>query len=294
MVEVYRARDSTLRREVAIKVLPEAVGCDTERLARFQREAEVLASLNHPNIAHIHGLERSGAVRAIVMELVEGPTLADLIRRQGAMPAADALSIGAQIADALDAAHTGGVVHRDLKPANIKVRDDGVVKVLDFGLAKVEPAKGRDDVSNSPTITSEHTRAGVVLGTAAYMSPEQARGRLVDRRTDIWSFGCVLYEMLTGRRAFGGETVSDTMAAILSREPDWTALPLELPDSLRRLLRRCLTKDPRQRLRDIGDARLEIAEGMSASTARTGSRGGGIGAGWWVAAALVVALGVAL
>ena len=257
MGEVYRARDVTLRREVAVKVPPEAFARDSERLARFQREAEVLATLNHPNLAHIHGLEASGEVRALVMELVEGPTLFDRLEL-GPLALPEAAAIARQIADALEAAHAQNVIHRDLKPANIKVRDDGTVKVLDFGLAKMEAASGAAPSPNSPTITSGGTRAGVILGTAAYMSPEQARGRPVDRRTDIWSFGCVVYEMLTGRSAFRGETIADTAAAILGRDPDWTVLPRDCPERIRLMLQRCLSKDPRHRLRDIADARFEL------------------------------------
>ena len=258
MGEVYRARDTALRREVAIKVLPEHFAGDAERLTRFQREAEVLASLNHPNIAHIHGLEISGQARGIVMELVEGPTLADRIANR-TLSLDETLAITRQIADALETAHEQSIIHRDLKPANIKVRDDGTVKVLDFGLAKVQARDGwAPDSSQSPTVTSAGTREGVILGTAAYLSPEQARGRPLDKRTDIWAFGCVLYEMLTGRSAFAGPTVSDTISAILTREPDWAALPPQTPPNVRRLLHRCLEKDAKRRLRDIGDARFEL------------------------------------
>jgi serine/threonine protein kinase/WD40 repeat protein len=262
MGEVYRARDAKLNRDVAIKVLPEGVADDPERLARFHREAQVLAALNHPNIAHIHGYEQSNGVHALVMELVEGPTLADRIAR-GPIPLDEALPIARQIAGALEAAHEQGIVHRDLKPANVKVRDDGTVKVLDFGLAKAmeSAAALSPEVSHSPTLTTPAvTRAGVILGTAAYMSPEQARGQRVDKRTDVWSFGCVVYEMLTGRPTFSGETVPDLIAMVLAREPDLTALPPATPVSVRRLLRRCVEKDVRRRLRDIGDARLELDE----------------------------------
>jgi Tol biopolymer transport system component len=266
MGEVYRATDTNLKRQVAIKVLPYLVAGDSERLARFQREAEVLAALNHQNIAHIHGLEKSGGVTALVMELVEGPTLADRIR-QGPLPLDEVLSIAKQIAHALEAAHEQGIIHRDLKPANIKVRADGVVKVLDFGLAKaMEPAVGASPgVSQSPTLTSPAvmTGAGVILGTAAYMSPEQARGKPVDTRTDIWAFGCVVYEMLTGRRAFEGQTVTDALAAIIEREPAWSLLPASTPSGVRRLLRRCLVKDQKRRLHDIVDARLELDEALA-------------------------------
>src|SRR5258706_5851392 len=225
MGEVYRARDTKLDRAVAIKILPEAFAADTERIARFQREAKTLASLNHLNIAHIHGLEESSGVRALVMELVEGEDLAQRIAR-GAIPVAEALPIAKQMADALEAAHEQGIIHRDLKPANIKVRPDGTVKVLDFGLAKaMEPPASSPNVSQSPTITTPAmTQAGMILGTAAYMSPEQAKGRAADKRSDVWAFGCVLYEMLTGRRAFEGDDVSDTLAAGPPREPDWDAL----------------------------------------------------------------------
>jgi len=262
MGEVYRAKDTKLGRGVAIKVLPDTVAADPERLARFYREAQVLASLNHPNIAAIYGFEESNNTHALVLELVEGPTLADRIAR-GPIPLAEALPIAKQIAEALEAAHEQGIVHRDLKPANIKIREDGAVKVLDFGLAKAmeSPVALSPEVSDSSTLTTPAmTRAGVILGTAAYMSPEQARGRRVDKRTDVWSFGCVVYEMLTGRAAFAGETVSDLIAMVLTREPDLTALPTATPASVRRLLRRSVEKDVRRRLRDIGDARLELDE----------------------------------
>ena len=261
MGEVYRARDTKLDRDVAIKVLPEAFAADAGRVARFQREARTLASLDHPNIAIIHGLEQVGDVHALVMELVPGEDLSQRIVR-GAIPIDEALPIAKQIAEALEAAHERGIIHRDLKPANIKVRADGTVKVLDFGLAKVMELLGaRSDVSQPPTLTMPAmTQAGMILGTAAYMSPEQARGRAVDKRTDIWAFGCVLYETLTGHAVFTGETLSDTITAILDREPHWKALPEHTPSSVRRLLRRCLEKDPKRRLADIADARLEIDE----------------------------------
>lgn len=250
MGEVYRARDTRLGREVALKILPPRFALDPNRLARFRREAQVLASLNHPKIAAILGFEDTGDVQALALELVEGETLADRIAK-GPLPIAQALRLAAQIAEAVEAAHEKGIVHRDLKPANIKVDASGSVKVLDFGLAK---AAGPDGAS--PGLTgSQH---GMILGTASYMSPEQARGLAVDKRTDIWAFACVLYEMLTGRLAFPGATVSDTIVKVLEREPDWAALPAATPASIRRLMRRCLTKDPRQRLRDIGDARIEI------------------------------------
>ena len=259
MGEVYKAFDTNLKRGAAIKVLPEAVTADPERLARFQREAEVLASLNHQNIAAVYGFERSGTTSAIAMELVDGPTLAERIT-EGRIPAEEALAIAKQIADALEAAHEQGIVHRDLKPANVKVRPDGVVKVLDFGLAKAVSPVAAISISSSmsPTITTPAmTQAGIILGTAAYMSPEQARGKPVDRRTDIWAFGCVVYEMLTGRKAFEAEDVSLTLAEVMKSEPDWTALP-ELPRAVRACLRRCFKKDPRQRLRDIGEMRLAL------------------------------------
>jgi len=265
MGEVYRATDTNLKRSVAIKILPEALAADPERLARFQREAEVLARLNHPNIAQIHGLERSDGTTALVMELVEGPTLAEQIA-QAPIPVDDALPIARQIAEALEAAHEQGIIHRDLKPANIKVRPDGTVKVLDFGLAKAMEPTGAaaTNASESPTITTPvQTLQGVILGTAAYMSPEQAKGRAVDRRTDLWAFGCVLYEMLTGRPAFAGEGVTDVLAAVVRAEPDWTRLPETTPAGIRTLLRRCLQKDRTLRMRDAGDARLEVQEALT-------------------------------
>jgi len=265
MGEVYRARDPKLNRDVAIKVLPESFALDTDRLTRFTREARTLASLNHPNIAHIHGLEELGAGHALVMEMVEGEDLSTWIAG-GPMPLADALPIARQVADALETAHEQGIVHRDLKPANIKVRTDGAVKVLDFGLAKaIDPAvPSSADAMNSPTMMSPvMTQPGVVLGTAAYMAPEQARGRAVDRRADIWAFGAVLFEMLTGRTPFGGATIADALSAVVRDEPDWTLLPPTVGPRVRALLRRCLQKDPRQRLRDIGDGRLALEETIS-------------------------------
>ncbi len=257
---VYRARDSRLHRDVAIKALPDAFSQDPERLLRFEREARLLAALNHPNIAAIYGFEEQDGTRLLVMELVEGPTLAERLA-SGPLPVEEALAVGAGIASGLEAAHEAGIIHRDLKPSNVKVRPDGAVKVLDLGLARVVETSVRAvDSSLSPTVTTPATHAGVVLGTAAYMSPEQARGRTVDKRTDIFSFGCVLYECLTGRQAFAGETVSDTLAAILKSEPDWSALPEETPRPIRNLLVRCLQKDPRQRLHDIADARIELEE----------------------------------
>jgi len=267
MGEVYRARDTKLERNVALKILPEAFAHDTDRLARFQREAKTLASLNHPHIAAIYGLEESGGVSALVMELVEGDDLSQRIAR-GAIPLDEALSIAKQIADGLEAAHERGIIHRDLKPANIKVRADGTVKVLDFGLAKAIEPTGAMAVSNSmsPTITTPAmTQAGMILGTAAYMSPEQLRGRTVDKRSDIWAFGCVLFEMLTGRPTYSkGASTADILASILEREPEWKALPAAVPSTVARLLRRCLEKDPRRRLRDIGDVRLDLDEASTA------------------------------
>ncbi len=269
MGEVYRARDTTLGRDVALKILPEAFAQDPDRLARFQREAQTLASLNHPNIGGIHGLEAAYGVNALVLELVAGDDLSQLIAR-GRLPLEDALPIARQIADALEAAHAQGIIHRDLKPANIKVRPDGTVKVLDFGLAKAllpDPGSApAGDVALSPTITTPAaTRMGTIMGTAAYMSPEQARGKPLDKRTDIWAFGCVLYEMLTGKGTFAGDEVSDLLASILAREPDLAAVPATTPPSIRRLLRRCLQKDRHERLRDIGDARIEIQDALARS-----------------------------
>src|SRR5512143_505960 len=259
MGEVYRARDSKLKREVAIKVLPEAFALDAERLARFQREAQVLASLNHPNIAAIYGVEETNGTLALVMELVEGPTLADRIAA-GPIPLVDALPLARQIAEGLEAAHERGIIHRDLKPANVKVTPDGLVKILDFGLAKVfEGESEASDLSHSPTLI-KGTQAGMILGTAAYMSPEQAKGKAVDKRSDVWAFGCVLFEMLSGQQTFGGETLTDTLAAVVRAEPDWNTLPATTPAAIRRLLQRCLTKDPKQRLRDIGEARIVLLE----------------------------------
>jgi len=267
MGEVYRARDTRLKRDVALKILPESFATDPDRLARFQREAEVLASLNHPSIAGIYGLEESDGTRALVMELVEGETLADRIAR-GPIRLDEALPIAKQIAEALEAAHEQGIIHRDLKPANIKVRDDGTVKVLDFGLAKLAEssasATGSSPLSLSPTITSPAiTGVGVLLGTAAYMSPEQAKGRAADKRSDIWAFACVLYEMLSGRRLFPQGDISETIVSILRDTPDWRALPLDTPPRIRALLERCLRKDARHRLQSIGDARVELEDAQS-------------------------------
>ena len=262
MGQVYQATDTKLKRQVALKILPEAFSADPERLARFQREAEVLASLNHPNIAAIHGLEEADGTRALVLELVEGPTLADRIKR-GPIPLDEALPIAKQIAEALEAAHEAGVIHRDLKPANIKVRDDGTVKVLDFGLAKALDPSPEGDPSQSPTLTAAATQMGVIMGTAAYMSPEQAAGRPVDKRGDIWSFGVVLFEMLTGQRLFTGETVSHVLSAVLQVEPKWDALPAGTPLLLRRLLRRCLQKERKRRLRDVGDTLTDLDDALA-------------------------------
>ncbi|MEO5616277.1 MAG: protein kinase [Candidatus Eisenbacteria bacterium] len=305
MGEVYRARDSRLGRDVAIKALPASLAHDGERLARFEREARLLASLNHPNIAGIHGLEEAGPQRYLVLEYVEGQTLAQRLAH-GPMPIDEALQVCRDIAAGVEAAHEGGVVHRDLKPGNVMLTPAGVVKVLDFGLAKSGSAahEGGSDpsLSASPTMTYATTQAGMVLGTAAYMSPEQARGKNVDRRTDIWSFGCVLYECLCGRPVFEGETISDLVARILEREPNWNALPARVPPRVRELLKRCLTKDPKQRLRDIGDARLELEQvlalGVSGSQAAVepgaGERARG-GLPWWsLAAAALVAVAATL
>ncbi|MEO5989965.1 MAG: protein kinase [Candidatus Eisenbacteria bacterium] len=262
MGEVYRARDSRLGRDVAVKALPEGFAREPERLARFEREAKLLASLSHENIAGIHGLEEVGDQRYLILEFVDGETLAERLRR-GPMPLDEVLEVGRHIAMALETAHEAGIVHRDLKPANIMLTGSGAVKVLDFGLAKGGASLGPSSdvsLSASPTMTYAATAAGMILGTAAYMSPEQARGKPVDRRTDIWSFGCVMYECLTAKPIFSGETVSDLVAQILQSEPDWSALPATTPASLSRLLERCLRKDPRERLRDIGDARIELSE----------------------------------
>ena len=264
MGEVYRARDTKLGRDVAVKVVAEAFLSSPERLARLEREAQVLATLNHPHIGAIYGLEEADGVRGLVLELVEGATLAERLAT-GALSIQESLDVARQIADALEAAHEKGIIHRDLKPANVKIRSDGTVKVLDFGLAKVfSTDESGSDASPIRPITLEGTVDGVIAGTVSYMSPEQARGKPVDKRTDIWAFGCVLYEILTARPAFPGETVPETIDAILEREPDWNALPAPTPTSIRRLLQRCLEKDPRRRLRDIGDARLEVDEALVA------------------------------
>ena len=300
MGEVFRARDARLGRDVAIKVLPAGFVQDPERLARFEREARLLAAMNHPGIAAIYGLEDAGGQPALVMEVVEGPTLAERIMR-GALPEDEALTVARQIADALEYAHDLGIVHRDLKPANVKLRPDGTVKVLDFGLARaLDPggAASSGELTQSPTLTQRMTHAGVILGTAAYMSPEQARGREVDRRADIWSFGAVLYEMLTGRRAFGGETISDTLASVMRDEPDWSALPAGIAPGWRRLIGRCLAKDPKQRLQAIGEARIAMldlsSEPAAVAAAGAPSRGPGVAIAWSVAVLVLAFAGFAL
>ena len=263
MGEVYRARDTKLDREVAVKVLPEELAGDADRVARFEREAKLLASLNHPNIASIYGLEESDGLTALVLELVEGPTLAERIQ-EGPIPVDESIAVARQIAEALEAGHEAGVIHRDLKPANVKLKEDGTVKVLDYGLAKAfagDATGGADrELSQSPTLTRQGTQVGVILGTAAYMSPEQARGKPVDKRADIWAFGVVLFEMLTGKRLFEGETVSDTLASVLKTDPDWGGLPDDTPWLLKRFLKRCLEKNPHARLHDAADARLELRD----------------------------------
>jgi serine/threonine protein kinase len=300
MGEVYQARDTKLNRDVALKILPEAFATDADRLARFKREAQVLASLNHQNIAAIYGFEDSGETHALVLELVEGPTLADRIAK-GPIPLDEALPIARQIAEALETAHEQGIIHRDLKPTNVKVRKDGAVKVLDFGLAKLaeSPISGVQDANRtaSPTITTPAmTGVGVILGTAAYMSPEQAKGRPADKRSDVWAFGCVVYEMLTGKRAFAGEDVSDTLASVLKDEPHWKALPPDTPPSIRRLLRRSLEKDRKRRLSDPADASLEINEALlqihDEPSVRTAARN----RNWiaWVVMAVLAALAAVL
>jgi len=263
MGEVYRARDTKLKREVAVKVLPEIFATDGARKLRFEREAELLASLNHPNIAHLYGLEDAGAVHALVMELVDGATLAERIA-QGPMALEEAVVLAKQIADGLEYAHERGIIHRDLKPANIKVTPDGQAKILDFGLAKALAGDGAEgDIATSPTISVAATTAGVLLGTAGYMSPEQAKGKSVDRRADIWAFGCVLYEMLTGKPAFDGETITDKLAAVVRGEPELSQLPEKTPQRIRELVQRCLIKDPKQRLQAIGEARIALDQWLS-------------------------------
>ena len=259
MGQVWQATDTQLNREVALKILPDAFAADPDRLARFKREAQILASLNHPNIAAIYGIEEAEGTRALVLELVEGPTLADRISK-GPIPLDEALPIAKQMAEALEAAHEAGVIHRDLKPANVKVKGDGTVKVLDFGLAKALDPNPEGDPSQSPTLTAAATQMGVIMGTAAYMSPEQAAGQTSDKRSDAWSFGVVLYEMLTGQRLFTGETVSHVLAKVLDRELDLSALTTSTPPPIRRLLRRCLERKPKRRLSDLGEALSHLDE----------------------------------
>jgi len=290
MGEVYRARDPRLNREAALKVLPALFANDPERMARFEREAQVLASLNHPGIATLYGLEDSGATRALVMELVEGPTLADRIAG-GPIPLADAVAIARQIAEALEYAHERGVVHRDLKPANIKVTSEGVVKLLDFGLAKAlddSPVSG--NIQDSPTLSLPATRTGVILGTAAYMAPEQARGKPADRRADIWAFGVVLAEMLTGRRLYSGETAAEILANVIARDPALETLPSGVPAAIRRLVTRCLEKDPKQRLQAIGEARIVLEGGLAQEAAPPAASVRSTKL-WALVAALILALG---
>ena len=267
MGEVYRAKDTKLGRDVALKILPDTFTHDPERLARFRREAQMLAALNHPHIGAIYGLDEAGGQQFLVLELVDGESLDRRIARGGPIPVDEALAIAKQIAQALEAAHEKGIIHRDLKPANIALTTDGNIKVLDFGLAKATEAAGAEtnELANSPTITSPAmmTGIGVILGTAAYMSPEQAKGRAADKRSDIWAFGCVFYEMLTGKRTFEGEDVSDTLAAVLRAEPGWDALPAPTPAPIRKLLRGCLQKDRKERVPDIAVARLEIQEALA-------------------------------
>jgi Tol biopolymer transport system component len=275
MGQVYRARDTKLNRDVALKILPDAFASDADRLARFTREAQTLASLNHSNIAAIYGIEEGGDVRALVMELVEGEDLSQRIAR-GAIPLDETVPIARQIADALEAAHEKGIIHRDLKPANIKITSLGTVKVLDFGLAKLDERSAslsgeRGDLTHSPTLTFNATQAGIILGTAAYMAPEQARGQVVDTRADIWAFGCVVFEMLTGQRPFEGELISDVLASVLKTDPNWQALPVDTPAALHRLLRRCLEKDPRRRLQAIGEARVQIDDLLSGAPDAAGA-----------------------
>jgi eukaryotic-like serine/threonine-protein kinase len=303
MGEVYRARDSRLGREVALKVLPEAFAQDPERLARFDREARTLASLHHPNIASLFGFEEVGRQRFLLMELVEGEDLAARLAR-GPLPVDEALEIGRQLAEGLEAAHEKGIVHRDLKPANIKLTPDGRAKILDFGLARAflgDAGENPQDTLNSPTMTAAMTQQGFILGTAAYMSPEQARGRVVDRRADVWAFGCILFEMLSGKRLFDGETVTDILASVLKSEPDWNALPAAVPARIRRLLRRCLARDPRHRLRAVGDALLELESEEPEPTMSAGALAAPRSKpvwrewiGWGLSAALLLTLGLLL
>jgi serine/threonine protein kinase len=298
MGEVYRAKDTKLGRDVALKILPTSFASDPERVARFRRDAQVLASLNHPHIAHIYGFEEVNATQFLALEFVGGDSLDQRMTR-GAIPVDEALAIAKQIAEALETAHEQGIIHRDLKPANVKVRDDGTVKVLDFGLAKVlEPAASTvaANVSASPTITSPAmTHVGVILGTAAYMAPEQAKGKPADRRSDIWAFGCVLYEMLTGRRAFKGDDVSDTLANVLKDEPDWSALPAATPVAIRTLLRRCVTKDRQQRLQAIGEARIVLDDPAAEERgSRSASSSSWITVGGWGVAVLAFTAALAV
>ena len=296
---VYRATDTKLNRDVALKILPEQFASDTQRMGRFQREAEVLASLDHPNIGQIYGIEDAGETKALVLQLIEGPTLADKIA-QGPIPVEDALKIALQMAEGLEAAHEKGVIHRDLKPANIKITPEGQVKILDFGLAKaLEAEVPVSSLSQSPTLTNAATQVGVILGTAAYMSPEQAMGKTVDKRADIFAFGAVLYECLTGKRVFEGETITETIASVLKSEPDWEALPVSSPGFVRFLLRRALQKDPSQRLRDIGDARLTIEEVLDGSSEPWSTQAGseprrGATIAWVLAGVLAVVAAVSL
>src|SRR5262245_28069636 len=263
MGEVYRAHDTKLKRQVAIKILPSSVSADPDRLSRFQREAEVLACLNHPLIAAVYGLEDADGVKALVMELVEGEDLAARLCR-GALPLHEALRIAKQIAEALEAAHDRGIIHRDLKPGNIMLTTGGTVKVLDFGLAKaLDTPASVTDLSDSPTIVTSSTRPNVLIGTAAYLSPEQVRGHVADVRCDVWAFGCVLYEILTGKPAFNGETITDLISGIIRIEPDWNALPAKISPAVRSILRRCLDKDRRRRFHAIGDARIALEEAQT-------------------------------
>jgi Tol biopolymer transport system component len=294
MGEVYRARDARLGRDVAIKVLPDPFISIPGRLSRFELEARVLATLNHPHIAGIYGIEEADGVRGLVLELVEGPTLAEHLAA-GGLSINEALELARQIADALESAHEKGIIHRDLKPANIKITPNGTIKVLDFGLAKVFAREdSQEELANASPAAATDSRDGVIAGTVAFMSPEQSRGRPVDKRTDIWAFGCVLFQMLTGRRAFDGDTSTDTAAAVLQQEPDWARLPAQTPANITRLIRRCLEKDPKRRLRDIGDARLEIEEALShADSHPSQSLARHSHSGWWAAAAAAMVIVIA-
>jgi serine/threonine protein kinase/Tol biopolymer transport system component len=300
MGEVYQAHDTKLGRDVAIKILPEAFAHDTERLSRFQREAKMLAALNHPNIATIFGLEHSDSVQYLVMELVLGETLQERVRRDAPVPVEESLAIAKQIAEALEAAHEKNIIHRDLKPANVKLTPEGKVKVLDFGLAKAfEGDSTNEDMGNSPTLSQAATMQGVILGTAAYMSPEQARGKTVDKRTDLWAFGCVFYELLTGRQAFNGEDITEILAAVIKTEPDWSCLSETTPAAIRLLLRRCLQKDKTLRLRDAGDARIEIQEALAAPPTAVATTAAPAARSWrerlaWTTAAVFVLATIAL